>query len=98
MHADNTDEDNFRACSLCSIVEKEGQQAYHSISLTKGGAETFQDPALHIQQVAGFVRQRPRYDWRSAFLVPAVESVGHAISRRRWSGFMHEGVSVVRAK
>jgi hypothetical protein len=33
MHADNTDEDisNFRACSLCSIVEKEGQQAYHSI-------------------------------------------------------------------
>jgi len=27
MHADNTDEDvsNFRACSLCSIVEKEGR-------------------------------------------------------------------------
>jgi len=61
---------------------KRGPAGISLHSLTKGGAETFQDPALHIQQVAGFVRQRPRYDWRSAFLVPAVESVGHAISRR----------------
>ena len=53
----------------------------------QGGAETFQDATLRVQQVAGFIRQRPRCGWRPAFLVPTVESVGHAFYRRRWSAF-----------
>ena len=82
MHSDNTDEDisNFPSLFIVFDCRKRGPAGISFHSLTKGGAETFQDPALHIQQVAGFVRQRPRYDWRSTFLVPAVESAGHAIS------------------
>ena len=49
----------------------------------EGGAKTFQNSALRLEQVAGFIRQGPQPGWRPTFLVPTVESVGRAFSRSR---------------
>lgn len=47
----------------------------------ESSTETFQDPALRVQQAAGFIWHRPRYRGRSAFLVPTIKSGRHLFRR-----------------
>ncbi len=48
----------------------------------EGGAKAFQNSALEVEQVAGFIRQGPLHGSCPTFLVPTVESVGRAFSQR----------------
>jgi len=47
----------------------------------QGGAETFQNSALRLEQDAGFIGQRPQAGLRPTFFIPTVEGVGRAFSR-----------------